>query len=86
MAQIRMIDEDNELIQTMQTALGGLQIKYGEAALEFWALRLAWEAVRLAWYAIAQHSDGGKLERVESALRELQERLPKGEMPSEENS
>ncbi len=65
------------LIHQMQISLGRLQLQYSETTPEFWALRLAWEAVRLAWYVVAQKEDGGKLDRVESAVKDLKEQLQK---------
>ncbi len=71
------MDENTDHIQDIQTTLGRLQMQYSETTLEFWALRLAWEAVRLAWYIVAQHDDGGKLELVKGALKDLTERIQK---------
>ena len=78
------MDENPDLIQHLQTTLGRLQLQYSETMPEFWALRLAWETVRLAWYVVARHDDGGKLELVEGALKDLQERYPKEIQPDEE--
>ncbi len=72
------MDESAELIQQMQNMLGRLQIRYSESTPEFWALRLAWEAVRVAWYTVTQQNDGGKLELVEGAVKDLKEQLQKG--------
>jgi hypothetical protein len=79
----KKMDDTTELIQHMQTSLGRLQMQYSEKALEFWALRLAWETLRLTWYIAAQHDDGGKLELVEGALKDLKERLQKGTFTNE---
>ena len=76
------MDESSELIQQMQNMLGRLQVGYSEATPEFWALRLAWEAVRVAWYVVTQQNDGGKLQLVEGALKDLKEQLQKGAEPS----
>ncbi len=71
------MNKNTEFIQNMQTAIGRLQMQYRDSTLEFWALHLAWEAIRLAWYVVAQHDDGGKLGRVEEALKELKEHIEK---------
>jgi hypothetical protein len=78
------MDENTEVIQHVQTTLGRLQLQYSETMPEFWALRFAWEAVRLAWYVVAQHDEGGKLELVEGALKDLQEWYHQEIQPDEE--
>ena len=41
-----------EVIQTAQTAIGRLQMKYRDTTPDFWALAVAWEAARFAWYVV----------------------------------
>ena len=41
-----------EVIQTAQTAIGRLQMKYRDTTPDFWGLRVAWEAARFAWYVV----------------------------------
>ena len=67
-----------DILQAMQNTLGAMRDCYEVDSAQFEALLLAYESVRVAWYMVSQGDDGGKLELVEGALREVGRRFRRG--------
>jgi hypothetical protein len=60
----------SEIVQSAQSTLMKVQMRYRDTTLPFWALAVAWEATRFAWYVVQGdlHTAQDKLHRVEEAI------------------